>query len=122
MLFDYLKSIISTKVPCEQLDEYVPYLITRWLSFSSPKVVSALNESVNSLNTLTKEQHYKLLMGLFPKYKYFSKINYIKKTTVNKNNKEDEQKTQLIAQNLEMSKREVLQLQKMVDFLNITSK
>ncbi len=122
MLFDYLKSIVCTKITNLSLEQYVPYLITRWLSFSSEKAVPALNETVNCLSTLTKEQHYKLLLILFPKHSYFKKIDYVKRVTLDRTEKEEIEKIQIIAQNLEMSKREILNYQQTVEFLALTSK
>jgi len=121
VLFVYLKSIVCTKVSNQPLDEYVPFLITRWLSFGLPESTTALNETVNSLGNIPKNIHYKLLISLFPKLPHFIKFNYIKRKQTN-TEKEDEQRIKLIANNLELSTREIKQLQKNVEFFNTMSK
>jgi hypothetical protein len=106
-IFDYIKDIVQNKKGNLPLEEYNLYLINRWLSFSSPQVCCAINESTNALGNIGKEQHYKLLLRLFPKGKV-PFINYIKKVKEEKT-KEDN-KVELIARNLEMSQREAKQL------------
>lgn len=103
-IFDYLKDIVVFKRGNLPLDQYVPYLVTRWLSFINPTVASSLN----SLNTKTlledKELHYKTMLSFFPKMKYMPRINYIKRV------KEEETKENkligLLAERFEISKRE----------------
>lgn len=107
MLFEYVKDITCYKKGDLPLDEYIPYLINRWLSFTTPQVCKAINESVNSLGNVSKDQHYKLLLKLYPKSKV-PFIKYIKKIKEEKT-KEDN-KTSLLASNMEMSEREVKQL------------
>lgn len=104
-IFDYIKDIIVTKRGDLQLDEYVPFLVNRWLSFINPTVCFAINQVNSKVLLENKEMHYKTLIALFPKMKYCPKINYIKKV------KEDEQEEEdirikALAENLEISKRE----------------
>jgi hypothetical protein len=122
MLFEYLKAITNTKNGSKLiLDEYVPFLITRWLSFGVPETASALNETVNSLGNMPKENHFKLLLTLFPKYTRFVKFNYIKRKRVT-DNEESKKNTATIAKNLELSTREIEMYQKTVEFLDNSSK
>lgn len=102
-IFDYIKSITTHKRTDLPLDEYIPFLINRWLSFVSPSVCSAVNESVNSLGNISKDHHYKLLLKLYPKSKV-PFISYVKKVKEEKTKEND--KVDMLASNMEMSKRE----------------
>jgi len=103
MLFEYIKDITTYKKGNLPLDDYIPYLINRWLSFITPQICGAINESVNSLGNFDKLQHYKLLLRLYPKSKV-PFISYVKKVKEEKT-KEDN-KIDMLASNMEMSKRE----------------
>lgn len=105
MLFDYLKDIVINKKGTIPLLEYVPFLINRWLSFISPQVCNVLNDTVNKNYFLSKEQHYKFLITAFPKQKYMSKINYIKK--IKKQNVDEDANTLLLAKCREQSVKEI---------------
>ena len=112
-IFDYLKDIIVTKRGDLPLDNYVPFLVNRWLSFINPTVCSVINQ-VNQKTLLEdKELHYKLLISLFPKMKYSPKINYIKK--VKEDEKDEDVRIKIIAENFEISTREVIMLLSVVD-------
>jgi len=116
MLFEYLKAILVNKNDLLQLDAYFPFLITRWLSFSSLGATKVLNCTVNQLGGLDKETHYKLLLMLFPKQKYFNKINYVKK--VKKEENKEIEDLEKLAKYMEVSTREVrlmLELKKTID-------
>jgi hypothetical protein len=110
-IFDYLKDIVSFKKGDLSLEGYVPFLINRWLSFLSPSSCFAINESVNSLGNIDKDIHYKLLISCFPKQKYMSKINYIKKVKIDKEDQDN--KISILAKTMELSQKEI---QQMVDF------
>lgn len=103
MLFDYIKDITTFKKGNLPLEEYIPFLINRWLSFVTPQICSAINESVNSLGNIDKQLHYKLLLKLYPKSKQ-PYIKYVKKVKEEKT-KEDE-RADMLASNMEISKRE----------------
>lgn len=105
MLFDYLKDIVVNKKGNIPLFEYVPFLINRWLSFISPEVCSVLNQTVNMYQVLDKEQHYKFLITAFPKQKFMSRINYIKK--VKDINTDKDNKVNMLASSKELSTREI---------------
>lgn len=107
-IFDYIKDILVTKKGDLPLDNYVPYLVSRWLSFLNPQV----GQMINQLNTKTlledKSLHYKLMLSLFPKMKYAPKINYIKKAKTE--DEETDKFSKILAQSLELSEREALWL------------
>lgn len=79
MLFDYLKAITVNKDSNLPLDEYSPFLMNRWISFMSPSISNLINDTLNQLGNIDKETHYRLMLTLIPKSKYFKKIQYIKK-------------------------------------------
>lgn len=106
-IFDYIKDITTYKKGNLSLEGYIPYLINRWLGFVSPQICGAINESVNSLGSIEKEQHYKLLLKLYPKSKV-PFIQYVKKVKEEKT--DEDSKISLLASNMEMSEREVKQL------------
>lgn len=110
-IFDYLKDIVTTKKGDIPLEGYTPFLINRWLSFLTPASCLAINESVNSLGNMDKDIHYKLLVSCFPKQKYMSRINYIKKVKVEKEDQDD--KIPILAKTMELSRKEI---QQMLDF------
>ena len=107
-IFDYLKDIIVTKKGDLPLDQYVPYLVTRWLSFINPIIA----EFANALNTKVllenKELHYKMLIAAIPKAKYAPRITYVKK--VKEDEAKEDQRVSFLAQGLEISKREARML------------
>ena len=104
-VFDYLKDIIVTKRGDLPLDQYVPFLINRWLSFINPTVCEMISLSFNSKTLLeNKEIHYKAMVAYFPKAKYAPRINYIKK--VKEKEQDDDIRVKVLAQNLEISERE----------------
>ncbi len=103
-IFDYIKDITVTKKGDLPLDGYVPFLVSRWLSFINPDVCQAINQ----LNTKTlledKLLHYKLMLSLFPKMKYSPRIKYVKKLKIQE--LEEDERIKILAENLEISKRE----------------
>jgi aspartyl aminopeptidase len=107
MLFEYLKDIFIRKKGTLPLDDYIPFLINRWISFVGNSAIS-INESVNKLSNLDKQQHYKLLISCIPKQKQQPFIKYIKRVKEEKTKEDD--KVSLLASNMEMSEREVKQL------------
>lgn len=107
-IFDYIKDIVVTKRGDLPLDQYVPFLINRWLSFVNPTLCNAINQ-INSKTLLEdKEMHYKTLIALFPKMKYCPKISYVKK--VKEAESKENKMISVVAQQLEISKREAEQL------------
>jgi hypothetical protein len=107
-IFDYLGDILVKKKGNLPLEEYVPFLINRWLAFSSNEAANAINQTVNSLGNIDKNIHYKLLISAFPKLNRMPMINYIKKIKPEKEEKDN--KVELLASNMELSQREIKQL------------
>lgn len=88
------------------LDGYVPYLINRWITFVNPTLCSAITEQINSKILLeNKEMHYKTMVCLIPKLNRCPRIQYIKK--VKTEHKEQDFRIKLLAEQLELSEREV---------------
>lgn len=108
MLFDYLKNILYQKNPeiLEEDNDFVPFLIQRWLTMHSPEMALIVNETTNrywaSFNT--KQDWYNAFITMLPRVK-FRKLNYIKKSK-DKNEKSDDV-ISAIARNLEISEREI---------------
>ena len=107
-IFDYFKTIIVTKKEEEQLDQYVPFLITRWLSFINPTICMCLNVANRQVFLESKELHYKLLISLFPKMKYTPRINYVKKVKQEKH--EENKQVRVLAEQFELSTKEIQRL------------
>ena len=105
-IFDYIKDIVVTKQGNLPLDEYIPFLVTRWLSFINPTICLAVNQVNNKTLLEDKELHYKTMISIFPKMKYCPKINYVKK--IKETDPEINIKIKLAAQSLEISEREAL--------------
>ena len=112
-IFDYIGDILVKKKGNLPLEEYIPFLINRWLSFSSPSVSVVINDSVNCLGNIDKNIHYKLLVAAFPKLKYTPRITYIKKLKPEKNDKDT--KVELLSKNMELSQREIKQMLELVE-------
>ncbi len=104
-IFDYFKTIIVTKKEECQLDQYVPFLVTRWLSFINPTICSCLNIINKQVFLESKELHYKTLLCLFPKMKYTPRINYVKKVKEEKT--EENKQVKILAEQFELSTREI---------------
>jgi hypothetical protein len=105
-LFDYISDIVAKKQGNLPLDNYVPFLIARWLSFINPSTA----EFVNQFNTKglleNKELHYKTLVTCFPKLKWCPKISYIKKAKEMESQNDNQMKIKMLAESLELSVRE----------------
>jgi hypothetical protein len=54
MLFEYIKDLTVNKKGNLPLEDYIPFLINRWLSFVSPSSCLGINESVNMLGNIDK--------------------------------------------------------------------
>ncbi len=108
-IFDYLKDIIVTKRGNLPIEQYVPFLVNRWLSFINPTVCELVNGVFNNKILLEdKELHYKTLVAYFPKAKHTPRISYIKK--IKEKEQDDDIRVKVLAQNLEISEREALLL------------
>lgn len=113
-IFTYLDSIMHTKKRVESIDEnpqiYSPYMINRWASMYNGISALIVNETTNRLWSALSEKkdHYEFLLHVMPSIKkQFPK--YIKKEKKDKikNAKDNIDSDALLAQRLEISKREV---------------
>lgn len=107
--FDYIKDIIVTKRGDLPLDSYAPFLINRFLSFINPQVCEAVNQINTKILLEDKSLHYKLMLSLFPKTSSVPYIKYVKKIQEEEDEKNQELSTKIkvLAQNKELSEREV---------------
>jgi hypothetical protein len=112
-MFEYLNKILfKTKTPdTENLDEnseFQPYLVQRWCSMYSPEVTALLNQTSNiHWSTLQgNTEWFNYLHSIVPKTR-FKRINYIKKKRETENKTTQKQILQKVANNLEISSREV---------------
>ena len=113
-IFDYLKDILVDKKGDLVLDEYVPFLTSRWLSFINPTVAETLNHFNSKVLLENKELHYKTMLSLVPKTASIPKIIYFKKIKEQKEKQEEDinlTKLDVMSSNLELSKREIIELQ-----------
>lgn len=111
-IFDYLQDILIDKRGDLSLEQYSPYIVTRWLSFLSPEVATVINNVNFQLIVENKEMHYKLMLSMFPKLKKLPRFNYIKK--IKEDTKKENDDIELIASSREISTRELKELQKNV--------
>jgi len=113
MLFSFLKDIIYRKQGnlLDNIDnetEFQPWIIQRWLSMYSGQFNKILNNTTNKLYSVLdfKQDWYKLFLMVIPR-SYFKKIQYIKKNKKDKEKNLNEEIIGFLAQNRELSKREV---------------
>jgi hypothetical protein len=123
-LFDTIKSVLFTKKVDDYSETYqtfTPYMINRYLSFYDKAQATFVNETFNKFTNIfeTKEDNFNLYFNLIPKLKY-KKIEYVKKTTTEKDkdkvNDKKEELITILASNREISQREVKQY---MDILNM---
>lgn len=103
-IFDYLKDIVVAKKGDLPLDQYVPFLVTRWLSFINPTFCAFTNEFNKQRLLEDKEMHYKTMIAAFPKMKHIPRISYVKK--VKEEAEKQDKRIDYVAQLLEISTRE----------------
>lgn len=116
-IFDTLKDIIETKTGTalddfDSLQEFQPYIVCRWLSMYGEDYASMLDCTVNELypGIESKEMWYKLLMTLIPQSKYRF-TQYIKKPKPeHKFTDKEKSIITLLSNNLEISKREIMDM------------
>ena len=109
-IFNYLSNILFTKRDKElktldQQSDYQPFLINRWCSMLNKQTCQIVNTTTNTMYQVfeNKVDHYKFLHYIIPRER-FKRINYIKKTKVEKSKDDD---TKLLAKNLNLSCREI---------------
>jgi hypothetical protein len=108
LIFNKNKSSIEAQQ--EGIEEFVPFLVNRWVSFYDTSAAVFINETFNKFHSIPndKVEGFNLYYNLLPSFRY-KKINYIKK---NKEGKENSQKDEAVlieafATNHKISKREV---------------
>ena len=108
-IFDYLDDLLFSKeknlTNADDEYEYTPYMINRWVSMYSPLMANMINDTTNWLYPILEEKssHYNFLYSVLPKVKR-KHIPYIKKE---KSKPEEDNNLDLLAQSLELSKREI---------------
>jgi hypothetical protein len=112
-MFEYLNKILfKTKTPdttnLDENSEFQPYLVQRWCSMYSPEVTILLNQTSNThWSTLQgNTEWFNYLHGVIPKTR-FKRISYIKKKKDTESKTVQKQTVQKVANNLEISSREV---------------
>lgn len=112
MIFDILKVILEKRQDLldedlEDLKEFNPYMIQRWLSMYSSDMAKLLNSTSNTAWKVleNKEEWYKFYMAVIPKSKN-KKINYIKKIAKEKAKSLDTELIEHVAKMYEISKKE----------------
>lgn len=116
-IFDVLKDIIETKNGdmldnFDNLQEFQPYIVCRWLSMYGEDYAQLLDSTVNEVypGIESKEMWYKLLMAVVPQGKYRF-TQYIKKPKQQKKFTDKEKSIiNILSNNLELSKREIIEM------------
>lgn len=112
MLFDLLDRILFTKREVNHNigDEQIhPYIINRWISMYSTQLCTVINNTGNWLYSVfdSNDQYYIFLQKFLPRVAN-RRIHYIKKTKkITNEKKDDTNDVDILARNLELSKREI---------------
>ena len=113
-IFEILNDILVTKKGnlldnVEDEDQFLPYIICRWLSMYSPEYAQIINETTNKHYNVfdTKREWYDYLIKILPKGSP-GRIHYIKKEKRKDINNFDEI-VKFLAKRFEISRREVEQ-------------
>jgi len=113
-IFEILNDIIVTKKGnlldnVEDEDQFLPYIVCRWLSMYSPEYAQIINETTNKHYNVfdTKKEWYDYLIKILPKGSP-GRIHYIKKEKRKDINNFDEI-VKFLAKRFEISRREVEQ-------------
>jgi hypothetical protein len=111
-IFDFISSVLFTKEKnclqtVDQESEFSPYMLNRWVIMYSPSVAVFSNILNKYLSVFeSKTDLYNLFVGVLPQVKS-KRITYIKK--VKQEKVEENLDIKLIANNLELSEREINQ-------------
>lgn len=111
-IFDFITSTLFTKKKnclnsVDEEGEFSPYMLNRWCSMYSPTVATFSNIINKYLGIFEeKKDLYSLFVAVMPKVSS-RRISYIKKAKEEK--KEENNDLKMIANNLELSQREISQ-------------
>ena len=113
-IFDQLNDLVfSKKRKCmnniDHENEYVPFMINRWISMISPQHAQVINNTVNWMYGVfeNKQSHYKLLHNVIPRARW-QRVTYHKKNKETQQTESNDSKhIKLLACTLELSEREV---------------
>jgi hypothetical protein len=109
-IFDFISSVLFFKKKnclnsVDEEGEFSPYMLNRWCSMHSPTVATFSNILNKYLGIFdNKKDLYNLFVAVMPKVSS-KRIAYIKKSKEVKN--EENEHLEMIANNLELSKREI---------------
>ena len=111
-IFQILNDIIVTKKGnlldnVEDEDQFIPFIVCRWLSMYSPEYAQIINATTNKHYNIfdTKKEWYEYLIKVLPKGSP-GRIHYIKKEKRKELNNFDEI-VKFLAKRFEISRREV---------------
>tara|TARA_R110002050_G_scaffold295985_1_gene455473 strand:+ start:375 stop:764 length:390 start_codon:yes stop_codon:yes gene_type:complete len=111
-IFDFITDILFKKRGnlLDNIDDeaaYNPYMICRWISMYSPQSAVLINHTCNKYYSIfeSKKDHYTFLSSIIPRGKP-ARLNYIKKIQ-KESDKDTTQIVDIMATNLEISKREI---------------
>lgn len=118
-IFDFISSILFTKkkITASAIDvenEFVPFLVNRWLSMYSASCAKISNTINRYMSTLNKAEIYNLCIASFEKQPN-KKINYFKRTK-DEDKKVNEDIIKKIAIVKELSVREVREYFKLLNY------
>lgn len=112
--FDLLRKVVFfdkkgnnvNDITNEELQQFVPYMMNRWLSFYDTSKAVFVNETFNKFTGIfdDKRDSFMLYFNLAPKSK-FKKIEYVKKKKEAK--EQEDASLEIIAKNNYISQREV---------------
>jgi hypothetical protein len=92
-IFDFINCILFSKkkieLNCDDESQFNSFMLNRWSSFYSKEIANFINETTNRYASIysTKQEQFNLFINLLPMVK-FKRINYIKKSKIDKENEE----------------------------------
>jgi len=129
-IFDYTNAILFSKdrsVFSNIEDETIfsPFMTNRWISMYSPEMATVVNVTTNKYWQIfkNKKEFFNFYVSIFPQLRR-KKIIYIKKVKketvkVSEKQKERQEEIALIAKNLQISTREVEEMQETLASLKV---
>lgn len=110
MLFDLIDKILFSKkqIDTQAGDDVVhPYILNRWISMYSPSLATVINNTGNWLYSVFETdslKYFKFLQTFIPRVQH-KRVYYIKKSK--KEKAEADPRIDILANTLELSKREI---------------